>query len=350
MSLFALFGLVAYVVGRLAVTVMGQVLSENSDRIGENLIRCGALLVPKRERYEYQKECLSNHRALGHKPATQLIHAVGCAMWSSPAIGLRLWVIFPVSNLWRTCSNWFVWVTRDFAAWLFLELGAWCINQVAVPGLRRVAERALSPPRMLPALLVLLTALSGSVASSPAGDLPSAISLGHPEGVTVGSFMFFDSDGDGSLGLEEEVVVDATVRLYPADDLQVPLATVVTNADGEYEFGDVEPGVEFVLQVIWSNLASDAAPDTTSGSRLLVLAAASFIWLASTFIVRRREPPEAGARPLTTSMVRLKKSAGHDRNPQPMPYGFQGWVYPLPQVPSTGPVGRQIRFGANVQA
>ncbi len=101
-------------------------------------------------------------------------------------------------------------------------------------------------------------------------DLPE-----KPEPAALGDTVWFDNDQDGIQDADEPGFPDVTVNLYDCADSTL-LATMVTDADGFYFFGNLMPGdyfVEFIkpegytftLQDQGSDDAVDSDADATTG-------------------------------------------------------------------------------------
>ena len=67
--------------------------------------------------------------------------------------------------------------------------------------------------------------------------------------IEIGNYLWIDADGDGIQDPDETPIVGATVNLYDADGALI--ATAVTDADGEYYFGDgvVQPNSDYTIRV-----------------------------------------------------------------------------------------------------
>ncbi len=117
------------------------------------------------------------------------------------------------------------------------------------------------------------------------GESDQSWDMGIYQAVTIGDFVWFDTDADGLQDDDEPVMTDVTVRLLDEDGNVLDETT--TNNSGVYEFADILPGdyiVEFVppaghgftLQEEGLDSGIDSDVDRATGrSRLVSLATGS---------------------------------------------------------------------------
>ncbi|SER49518.1 Cna protein B-type domain-containing protein, partial [Neolewinella agarilytica] len=100
------------------------------------------------------------------------------------------------------------------------------------------------------------------------GENNPTIDAGIYETASLGDYVWLDKNADGQQDADEEGINDVTVNLL-VDGAVVASTTTVTNAgeDGFYEFTDLTPGVEYVVEFVAPDgfLASpqDEGDDTT---------------------------------------------------------------------------------------
>ncbi|MCA0295328.1 MAG: DUF11 domain-containing protein [Actinobacteria bacterium] len=111
--------------------------------------------------------------------------------------------------------------------------------------------------------------------------------------VSIGDYVWWDTNRDGAQGDDEEVVPDVVVNLYAADGTTL-VATTTTDANGFYSFTDLVPGKGYVVEFVkpahtaftyqtYSGVdaAADSNADVTTG-RVSVTAPASGVNSATT--------------------------------------------------------------------
>ncbi|MTB53824.1 SdrD B-like domain-containing protein, partial [Lewinella sp. W8] len=127
-------------------------------------------------------------------------------------------------------------------------------------------------------------ALAGGVTAPivlESGENDPTIDAGFYQTASLGDFVFLDRDADGQQDAGEPGIENVTVNLL-VDGAQV--ATTTTDGSGFYQFTDLTPGVEYVVEFVSpagfesspSNVGDDAtdsdADETTGQSPVVILA------------------------------------------------------------------------------
>ena len=123
------------------------------------------------------------------------------------------------------------------------------------------------------------TGLTAEIDLAPGQDDPT-IDAGIVDPLAaIGNFVWFDANANGVQDADEEGIAGVTVNLWTATADGAPdtqIDTVDTDADGFYGFSDLDPDVDYIIQVIAGDdrivtvtnagddraLDSDIAPDT----------------------------------------------------------------------------------------
>ncbi|MTB54021.1 SdrD B-like domain-containing protein, partial [Lewinella sp. W8] len=127
-------------------------------------------------------------------------------------------------------------------------------------------------------------ALAGGVTAPivlESGENDPTIDAGYYQTASLGDFVFLDRDADGQQDAGEPGIENVTVNLL-VDGAQV--ATTTTDGSGFYQFTDLTPGVEYVVEFVSpagfesspANVGDDAtdsdADETTGQSPVVILA------------------------------------------------------------------------------